>query len=278
MKVADVFMKSHSVEKQWRLYALECARRVEYILGDPESTTGAEVLDVTEQHISGKATDEELYEAHAKAEKSVLGISRYIEDEILRESDNRIAKTVAEKHEELGNDRAKAYAIASTDAEMAELSSILSAMYTISLAARFSPDDAEKFAKEVENAAAQVFADRVVQEVAWRTAYMAELENPPMYSTRSGNLFFQMVNKSIWDSGIKDSDGLAPLNPEEWRRTLDAIHSQAVDFELSLMRKEMNRPESAEDPTATAGFVAHLDEEHGNVSSANGIEMTDNIG
>jgi hypothetical protein len=269
-------MESNREANQWRLYALECARRFEYLLRDPHDTMGAEVLSVTERHISGEATDEELSEARSDAEESALAVTRYMEDEVRSESMDRIVRTVEERSKNLGEDRARAYAIAWEDAKMAELSSLRAAIHTISLAARFNPNDAESLAKEVENSAAQVFAEIAVQEVAYRTAYMAERRNPPMHTASSADHHLAyFVNRALEQSGIEDSDGLAPLNTEAWQRTLDTIRSQAAEIELSRMRKEMNRPESAEDPTA--GFVAHLDEEHGNVSSADRNGMTQDI-
>lgn len=43
--------------KEWRLFAVWCARRVQYLMEDPRSVVA---LDVAERHASGAATDDEL--------------------------------------------------------------------------------------------------------------------------------------------------------------------------------------------------------------------------
>lgn len=50
--------------KEWRLFAVWCARQVEYLLRDARSR---EVLEVAERHAHGEATDEELKAARAAA-------------------------------------------------------------------------------------------------------------------------------------------------------------------------------------------------------------------
>ena len=50
--------------KEWRLYAVWCARQVQHLMADPRSTA---VLDVAERHAHGEATDTELDAAWAAA-------------------------------------------------------------------------------------------------------------------------------------------------------------------------------------------------------------------
>ena len=51
-------------EREMRLYAVWCARRVQHLMTDPRSVTA---LDVAERHANGQATDEELAAASAAA-------------------------------------------------------------------------------------------------------------------------------------------------------------------------------------------------------------------
>ena len=44
-------------DKQLRLFAVRCARRVQHLMRDPRSIAA---LDVAERHANGQATDEEL--------------------------------------------------------------------------------------------------------------------------------------------------------------------------------------------------------------------------
>ena len=50
--------------KEWRLYAVWCARRVQHLMTDPRSVAA---LDVAERYAHGNATDEELAAAGAAA-------------------------------------------------------------------------------------------------------------------------------------------------------------------------------------------------------------------
>jgi hypothetical protein len=50
--------------REWRLFAVWCARRVQHLMTDPRSIA---VLDVAERHAHGMATDEELRAARADA-------------------------------------------------------------------------------------------------------------------------------------------------------------------------------------------------------------------
>ena len=44
-------------QREWRLFAVWCARQVQHLMGDTRSVA---VLDVAERHANGEATDEEL--------------------------------------------------------------------------------------------------------------------------------------------------------------------------------------------------------------------------
>ena len=50
--------------KEWRLYAVWCARQVQHLMKDPRSVLA---LDVAERYAHGNATDEELHAARAAA-------------------------------------------------------------------------------------------------------------------------------------------------------------------------------------------------------------------
>ena len=50
--------------KEWRLFAVRCARRVQHLMTDPRSIAA---LDVAERHANGAATDVELIAARAAA-------------------------------------------------------------------------------------------------------------------------------------------------------------------------------------------------------------------
>ena len=50
--------------REWRLFAVWCARQVQHLMTDPRSLTA---LDVAERHADGLATDEELAAAGAAA-------------------------------------------------------------------------------------------------------------------------------------------------------------------------------------------------------------------
>lgn len=54
-------------EREMRLYAVWCARRVQHLMTDPRSLAA---LDVAERHANGEATDEELDAAWAAARKA----------------------------------------------------------------------------------------------------------------------------------------------------------------------------------------------------------------
>jgi hypothetical protein len=51
-------------DKQRGLFAVRCARRVQYLMTDPRSVAA---LDVAERHAKGEATDEELAKARSAA-------------------------------------------------------------------------------------------------------------------------------------------------------------------------------------------------------------------
>ena len=55
--------------KEWRLFAVWCARQVQHLMTDPRSITA---LDVAERHAHGQATDEELAAARAAALAAAL--------------------------------------------------------------------------------------------------------------------------------------------------------------------------------------------------------------
>lgn len=50
--------------KEWRLFAVRCARSVQYLMGDPRSIAA---LDIAERHANGLATDTELAAARDAA-------------------------------------------------------------------------------------------------------------------------------------------------------------------------------------------------------------------
>ena len=50
--------------KQWRLYAVWCARQVQHLMADPRSLSA---LDVAERHANGQASDADLAAARAAA-------------------------------------------------------------------------------------------------------------------------------------------------------------------------------------------------------------------
>ena len=50
--------------REWRLFAVWCARQVQHLMTDPRSIAA---LDVAERHADGLATDEELESARAAA-------------------------------------------------------------------------------------------------------------------------------------------------------------------------------------------------------------------
>ena len=54
--------------KEWRLYAVFCARQVQHMMTDPRSIAA---LDVAERHANGNATDEELTAAREAARAAV---------------------------------------------------------------------------------------------------------------------------------------------------------------------------------------------------------------
>jgi len=57
--MTDISLEGLS-DKQLRLFAVRCARRVQHLMRDPRSIAA---LDVAERHANGQATDEELAEA-----------------------------------------------------------------------------------------------------------------------------------------------------------------------------------------------------------------------
>ena len=63
-------------DREMRLYAVACARRVQHLMTDPRSINA---LDVAERHANGEATDEELEAAWAAAldARSAAGASAW---------------------------------------------------------------------------------------------------------------------------------------------------------------------------------------------------------
>ena len=55
---------SPEYDKDWRLFAVWCARQVQHLMTDPRSTAA---LDVAERHAHGSATDDELAAAWVAA-------------------------------------------------------------------------------------------------------------------------------------------------------------------------------------------------------------------
>jgi len=56
--------------KEWRLYAVWCARRVQHLTTDPRSLAA---LDVAERYANGQATDDELAAAWGAARDAAWG-------------------------------------------------------------------------------------------------------------------------------------------------------------------------------------------------------------
>jgi hypothetical protein len=54
-------------DREWRLYAVWCARQVQHLMKDPRSIAA---LDVAERHANGMATDEELTVARKAARQA----------------------------------------------------------------------------------------------------------------------------------------------------------------------------------------------------------------
>ena len=59
--------------KEWRLYAVWCARRVQHLMTDARSVAA---LDVAERHAHGQATDDELAAASAAARDAAWDADR----------------------------------------------------------------------------------------------------------------------------------------------------------------------------------------------------------
>jgi hypothetical protein len=57
-------------DRDLRLYAVWCARRIEHLMSDPRSVA---VLDVAERYARGRATDDELKDARAAAAWAAVG-------------------------------------------------------------------------------------------------------------------------------------------------------------------------------------------------------------
>ena len=60
-------------EKEIRLFAVWCARRVQHLMADPRSVAA---LDVAERHANGEATDGELAAARAAARAAASDAAR----------------------------------------------------------------------------------------------------------------------------------------------------------------------------------------------------------
>jgi hypothetical protein len=59
--------------REWRLFAVWCARQVQHLMKDPRSVAA---LDVAERHAQGEATDEELAAAKAAARDAAWDAAR----------------------------------------------------------------------------------------------------------------------------------------------------------------------------------------------------------
>ena len=59
--------------KEWRLFAVWCARQVQHLMTDPRSIAA---LDVAERHANGTATDTELDAAGAAAREAARAAAR----------------------------------------------------------------------------------------------------------------------------------------------------------------------------------------------------------
>ena len=95
-------------DREKRLYAVWCARRVQHLMTDPRSI---EALDVAERHANGQATDEELstawdaawdaargaaWAARAAAEAAARGAARAAAEAAAREAAEAAARAAAE--------------------------------------------------------------------------------------------------------------------------------------------------------------------------------------
>lgn len=56
-------------EKEWRLFAVRCARSVQHLMKDPRSISA---LDVAERHANGQASDDELVAASDAARDAAM--------------------------------------------------------------------------------------------------------------------------------------------------------------------------------------------------------------
>lgn len=56
-------------EKEWRLFAVRCARSVQHLMKDPRSISA---LDVAERHANGQASDDELVAASDAARAAAM--------------------------------------------------------------------------------------------------------------------------------------------------------------------------------------------------------------
>ena len=60
-------------DKQWRLFAVWCARQVQHLMTDPRSIAA---LEVAERHAEGTATDEELSAAWSAAQSAAWSVAQ----------------------------------------------------------------------------------------------------------------------------------------------------------------------------------------------------------
>ena len=79
--------------KIWRLFAVWCARQVEYMMEDERSKNA---LNVAERHANGEATDDELTAAWAAARAAALDAARAAARDAARDAawDTQLAKFI----------------------------------------------------------------------------------------------------------------------------------------------------------------------------------------
>ena len=61
-------------DRQWRLFAVWCARQVQHLMSDPRSIAA---LDVAERYANGLATDDDLSTAHSAAYAAYAASAAY---------------------------------------------------------------------------------------------------------------------------------------------------------------------------------------------------------
>lgn len=79
-------------DREWRLFAVWCARQVQHLMTDPRSVAA---IDVAERHAWGEATDEELATAQDAAWAAWAAAAAWVAQEAAQEAARAVAWTVA---------------------------------------------------------------------------------------------------------------------------------------------------------------------------------------